>query len=260
MSSNEFQVVKKSRKIRTHPQSGEDQVISSTQMQSFGTTRTGGKANFSISSQGVSVSGKRELNPDAGSFGEDRNQFSGRGSASGIAKNQFSTSAQGFGYSSNTNGSRHSGNEEVVTKTTKTYNRFGHSGAEGMQITASETRTLGRGRSSQNSREGSTERGSQGGLQMSSRGRKIKIESEQVAVPIGSSHERRGIKIESEQVNVPTASNERRRMKIESEQVTVPTASNERRRMKIESEQVTVPTASNERRRMKIESEQKKKR
>ena len=116
MSSNEFQVVKKSRKIRTHPQSGEDQVISSTQMQSFGTTRTGGKANFSISSQGVSVSGKRELNPDAGSFGEDRNQFSGRGSASGIAKNQFSTSAQGFGYSSNTNGSRHSGNEEVVTK------------------------------------------------------------------------------------------------------------------------------------------------
>ena len=252
MQSNEFQVVKKSRKIRTLPQQGGDQVISS-QMQTFGSTRTGGKANFSISSQGVSVSGKRELNPDAGSFGADRNQFSGRGAVSGTSKNQFSTSGQGFGYSRNTSGSRHSGNEDqVVTKTTRTYNRFGHSGTEGMQITSNETRTIGRGgRSSQNSREGSIERSSQSGLQMSTHGTRIKIESEQVAVPLASSNERRRMKIESEQVTVPTASNERRRMKIESEQVTVPTASNERRRMKIESEQVTVPTASNERRKIK---------
>ena len=238
MSSNEYQVVKRTRKFHVQPQSGEEQVISSTQMQTFGSTRTGGKANFSMSSQGVSVSGKRDLNLDASShLGGDRNQISGRGSASGASKAQFGTSSQGFGFSTNTAGSRHSGNEEkVVTKSTRTYNKTGSSGAEGMQITSTETRTVGRfgrsGRSSQNSREGSNDRG----LQMSTHGRSIKIESETVAVPTATTNERRRMKIESEQVSVPTASNERRRMKIESEQVSVPTASNERRKMKIESE------------------------
>ena len=181
-SSNEFQVVKRTRKVQMVPHSGEEQVISS-KTRTFGSTRAGGNANFSISSQGASVSGKRELNPEAFSYGEDRNQISGRGTASGRA--QLGTSTQGFGYSTNTNGSRHSGNENsemVTTKTTRTFNRFAHSGNEGMQTTTSETRTVGKfGRSSQNSREGS--RDSQGGLQMSSRGRKIKIESESVTVP-----------------------------------------------------------------------------
>ena len=44
MSSNEYQVVKRTRKFHVQPHSGEEQVISSSQMQTFGSTRTGGKA------------------------------------------------------------------------------------------------------------------------------------------------------------------------------------------------------------------------
>ena len=200
--------------------------------------------------------GKREMNLVSSGNSGDGILFSGRGTASGASKMQLSSSAQGFGFSSNTHGSRGSHNSRTentntqqITKTTRTYNRFGSSssnggeGGAGMIQTTTETRTEKRfGRGSQNSRDGSRDNGSTGrgaGLQMSTNGRSIQINSETVKTPFGASNERRKLKIESEKVTEITASNERRQMKIESEKVNVPTASNERRRIKIKNRKRT---------------------
>ena len=225
MSSNRYQIVKKSRKFQMNPESSGEQVVSSMKVQTFGSTRTGGADNFAISSQGASASGKREMNlVSSGNSGDgilfsgrgaissqgasasgkremnlvssgnsgDGILFSGRGTASGASKMQLSSSAQGFGFSSNTHGSRGSHNSRTentntqqITKTTRTYNRFGSSssnggeGGAGMIQTTTETRTEKRfGRGSQNSRDGSRDNGSTGrgaGLQMSTNGRSIQI-------------------------------------------------------------------------------------
>jgi uncharacterized membrane-anchored protein len=62
MSSSNFQVVKKSRKFHMTPQLGEEQVVSSSKVRTFTSSRTGGADQLAISSQGASVSGKRGLN------------------------------------------------------------------------------------------------------------------------------------------------------------------------------------------------------
>ena len=54
MSSNRYQIVKKSRKFQMNPESSGEQVVSSMKVQTFGSTRTGGADNFAISSQGAS--------------------------------------------------------------------------------------------------------------------------------------------------------------------------------------------------------------
>ena len=143
-------------------------------MKTIGSTRTGGHDNLAISSQSALVSGNRELNPDALVMTRDRNQFSGRDMMiSGASQNQFGTSSQRMAYNNSTHGSQNSGNgnSKMVTKTTRTYNRFGSSSSNDNELgagmmkttTTTETRTVGRfGRNSQNSRDGSRDNGSAG--------------------------------------------------------------------------------------------------
>ena len=133
MSSSNFQVVKKSRKFHMTPQLGEEQVVSSSKVRTFTSSRTGGADQLAISSQGASVSGKRGLNLDASDVTGARIQISGRDNASGNSRAQLSSSTQGFGFSSTAG-----------------------EGNAGMMKTTTETRTISRfGRSSHNSREGS---------------------------------------------------------------------------------------------------------
>ena len=47
MQSNEYQVVKRTRKFHMNPQSGGDQVVTSSKVRTFGSTRTGGAGEFS---------------------------------------------------------------------------------------------------------------------------------------------------------------------------------------------------------------------
>ena len=79
MSSNRYQIVKKSRKFQMNPESSGEQVVSSMKVQTFGSTRTGGADNFAISSQGASASGKREMNLVSSGNSGDGILFSGRG-------------------------------------------------------------------------------------------------------------------------------------------------------------------------------------
>ena len=231
MSLSNFQFFFYFFKFHMTPQLGEEQVVSSSKVRTFTSSRTGGADQLAISSQGASVSGKRGLNLDASDVTGARIQISGRDNASGNSRAQLSSSTQGFGFSSTAG-----------------------EGNAGMMKTTTETRTISRfGRSSHNSREGSN----QDGLQISNRGKKIKIESESVLVPTASS-DRNKLKIESEKVMVPTATaGGRNRIKIESEKVIEPTATaGGRNRLKIESEKVIVPTDSNEKNKIKIEIEQ----
>ena len=48
MSSNRYQIVKKSRKFQMNPESSGEQVVSSMKVQTFGSTRTGGADNFAM--------------------------------------------------------------------------------------------------------------------------------------------------------------------------------------------------------------------
>ena len=64
MQSNEYQVVKRTRKFHMNPQSGGDQVVTSSKVRTFGSTRTGGAGEFSSFGMGGALaSGKREMNP-----------------------------------------------------------------------------------------------------------------------------------------------------------------------------------------------------
>ena len=207
MQSNEYQVVKRTRKFHMNPQQGGDQVVTSSKVRTFGSTRTGGAGDFSsFGMGGASASGKREMNFESSAFGGDGVHFSGRGGASGASKTVLLGSAQGSGFNSNTRNSHTSGNEDsrMVTKTTRTVGRLGGAGGEGSsgmmkQTTTTETRTVGRfGRTSQNSRDGSKDNGSTGrgskgyqGLEISARGGKLKIESETVSVPTAQNEKNR---------------------------------------------------------------------
>ena len=132
MSSKDFQVVKRMRRVRLNPQtSGGDTVTSSTKVKTIGSTRTGSKEKFGIS-QGAStqISG-RELNRDAWTIVKDRNQLPGRDTNAGASQTtKVSRTIQrtGFGSSGSAIGNQNSrtGGEMTVQSTS----RFG-AGASG---------------------------------------------------------------------------------------------------------------------------------
>ena len=66
MSSKDYQVVKKMRKVQLNPQtSGGDAVKSSTKVKMIGSTRTGSNDRFAITQGASSSVSGRELNLDA---------------------------------------------------------------------------------------------------------------------------------------------------------------------------------------------------
>ena len=96
MSSKDFQVVKRMRKVQLKPQGSGGEVLKSSKVKTIGSTRTGER--FGISQTSATVSG-RELNRDALTSVKDRIQLPGRDSASGMNQSSISRTVQRFGVS-----------------------------------------------------------------------------------------------------------------------------------------------------------------
>ena len=138
MSSQDFQVVKRVRRVRLNPQTSEHEVVqsSTTKVRTIGSTRNGSKDKFVTSQAASSSISGRELNRDAlTQVVRDRNQVPARGSANagGNKTTQISkTTRLGIGSSGSSNSnqnSRMSGNKGMTVQTTS---RFG-AGATGSQ-------------------------------------------------------------------------------------------------------------------------------
>ena len=112
MSSKDFQVVKRMRRIQLNPQtSGGEDVKSSTKVKKIGSTRTGSKEKFvATSGTSATVSG-RELNRDALTIVRDRNQLPARDSSKNSGGNQISKESrtvQRFGFGASGSGNQNS--------------------------------------------------------------------------------------------------------------------------------------------------------
>ena len=110
MSSKDFQVVKRMRRIQLNPQtSGGEDVKSSTKVKKIGSTRTGSKEKFvATSGTSATVSG-RELNRDALTIVRDRNQLPARDSSKNSGGNQISKESrtvQRFGFGASGSGNQ----------------------------------------------------------------------------------------------------------------------------------------------------------
>ena len=131
MSSKDYQVVKRMRKVQLNPQtSGGDAVNFSAKVKTIGSTRTGGNDRFAITQGASSSISGRELNLDALTQVRDRNQLPARGGASGESQTtNVSRTVQRFGFGSSGSGS---GNQDsrMGGMTFQAGSRFG-AGASG---------------------------------------------------------------------------------------------------------------------------------
>ena len=131
MSSKDYQVVKRMRKVQLNPQtSGGDAVNFSAKVKTIGSTRTGGNDRFAITQGASSSISGRELNRDALTQVRDRNQLPARGGASGESQTtNVSRTVQRFGFGSSGSGS---GNQDsrMGGMTFQAGSRFG-AGASG---------------------------------------------------------------------------------------------------------------------------------
>ena len=231
MSSNDFQVVKKSRFVGLNPQTsgGNYAGSSTTKGRTIGSTRTGGNDNFVLNQGASSSFSGRELNRDALTSVRDRNQIPARG-----------LGAAGSGTSSRTS---QLGRAQVTTNVSM--------GGGYEQVSNDEV----------------VRRGGAGRLRIdtekvnipttSSEQYKFKSEYEKSNIPTRSSEQNK-IRIIDEKVNIPTASsNERNKIKIVNEKVNIPVAnSRERRKIKIETVKENIPKpVAKGRRRIFIEGE-----
>ena len=132
MSSKDFQVVKRMRRVQLNPQtSGGDSIKTSTKVRTIGSTRTGSKEKFGIS-QGASatVSG-RELSREAVTKVRDRTQLLGRDANNSGESQTTKVSRTRFGFGSSGNESGNQNSRIGGGMTVQSSSRFGAGGASG---------------------------------------------------------------------------------------------------------------------------------